>query len=134
MPWAVAWYADRKSLWLPMIDPTISSALNDYNQLDGQIVGLYLTPVTGNRAFIAEIVKGEYKEWAPFIMRQRERQGLPAARPSPRCRSTTSAFSTATATAGRIAKTSIELRRRPRLDCPTPMASKPAAAKPPTDL
>jgi len=35
----------------------------------GRIVGLYLTPVTGNKSFIAEIVKGEYKEWAQFIMR-----------------------------------------------------------------
>ena len=68
MPWAVAWYADRKSLWLPM---TIHDweDLNDYNQLKGRVVGLYLTPVTGNRSFISEIMKGEYKEWAPFITR-----------------------------------------------------------------
>lgn len=68
MPWAVAWYADRQSLWLPM---TVRDwiELNDYNQLKGHIVGLHLTPVTGNREFISEIMKGEYKEWAPFIMR-----------------------------------------------------------------
>jgi 4-amino-4-deoxy-L-arabinose transferase-like glycosyltransferase len=68
MPWAVAWYADRQSLWLPM---TIRDwlDLNDYNQLKGRIVGLHLTPVTGNREFISEVMKGEYKEWAPFIMR-----------------------------------------------------------------
>ncbi len=69
MPWAVAWYADRKSLWLPMsIDDFIS--LNDYNRLGGRVVGLYLTPVTGNTAFLQDIAKGEYKDWAPFIMRQ----------------------------------------------------------------
>jgi hypothetical protein len=69
MPWAVGWYADRKSLWLPM---TIKEfiELNDYNQLDGRIVGLYLTPMTGSRLFFPEIVKGEFKEWAPFITRQ----------------------------------------------------------------
>jgi Dolichyl-phosphate-mannose-protein mannosyltransferase len=68
MPWAVAWYADRKSLWLPMsIQDFIT--LNDYKQLNGDIVGLYLTPVTGNKAFLADIVKGEYSEWAPFILR-----------------------------------------------------------------
>jgi hypothetical protein len=68
MPWAVAWYADRQSLWLPM---TVRDwiELNDYNQLKGHIVGLHLTPITGNREFISEIMKGEYKEWAPFIMR-----------------------------------------------------------------
>ena len=68
MPWAVAWYADRKSLWLPMSVRDFIE-LNDYNQLKGQIVGLYLTPVTGNRPFISDVMKGEYKEWAPFIMR-----------------------------------------------------------------
>jgi hypothetical protein len=68
MPWAVAWYADRESLWLPMTLHEWSD-LNDYNQLKGHIVGIYLTPVTGNRPFISEIMKGEYKEWAPFITR-----------------------------------------------------------------
>jgi hypothetical protein len=68
MPWGVAWYADRESLWLPM---TIRewNDLNDYNQLKGRVVGLYLTPVTGNLPFISGIMKGEYKEWAPFITR-----------------------------------------------------------------
>jgi hypothetical protein len=68
MPWAVAWYADRKSLWLPL---SVRDFLqfNDYKQIKGQIVGIYLTPITGNRPFISEVVKGEYKEWAPFIMR-----------------------------------------------------------------
>ncbi len=69
MPWAVAWYADRKCLWLPMsIDEFIS--LNDYKQLGVPIVGLYLTPISGNKSFISEISKGEFKDWAPFITRQ----------------------------------------------------------------
>jgi len=79
MPWAVAWYADRKSLWLPMSRDDFVT-LNDYNQLGGRMVGLYLTPVSGNRAFLADVVKGEYKEWAPFILRQvnvRELQDFP---------------------------------------------------------
>jgi hypothetical protein len=76
MPWAVAWYADRQSLWLPM---TVRDwlDLNDYNQLQGRIVGLYLTPVTGNKQFISEIMKGEYKEWAPFIMRNVSTKDFP---------------------------------------------------------
>lgn len=69
MPWAVAWYGDRKSLWLPLTIKDFEY-LNDYNILNGRIIGLYLTPVTGNKAFIAEIMKGEYKDWAAFIIRQ----------------------------------------------------------------
>jgi hypothetical protein len=68
MPWAVAWYADRKSLWIPMTVKDFLT-LNDENRLNGRIVGLYLTPYSGNRMFVSEIIKGDYKEWAPFIMR-----------------------------------------------------------------
>jgi len=68
MPWAVAWYADRRSLWLPTAISDFTN-LNDWDMLHGRIVGLYLTPVSGYSPFLSEIVKGEYKEWAPFIMR-----------------------------------------------------------------
>jgi len=68
MPWAVAWYADRESLWLPMTVRDWED-LHDYNELKGRIVGIYLTPITGNLPFITGIMKGEYKEWAPFITR-----------------------------------------------------------------
>ena len=68
MPWAVAWYADRKSLWLPM---TIQSFLDfhDFERLGGKVAGIYLTPITGNSQLIGDIVKGDYKDWAPFILR-----------------------------------------------------------------
>ena len=76
MPWAVAWYADRKSLWLPK---TIQDyiVLNDYKALKGSIVGLYLTPVSGNRGFLNDIMKGEYREWAPFILRNVQARDFP---------------------------------------------------------
>ena len=34
-------------------------------------------PVTGNKSFISEIVKGEYKEWAQFIMRNVSARDFP---------------------------------------------------------
>ena len=68
MPWAVAWYADRKSLWLPS-SVTDFFALDDYHQLGGRIVGLHLTPVSGDQPFISGLINGEYKDWAPFITR-----------------------------------------------------------------
>ena len=76
MPWAVAWYADRRSLWLPTSIRDFLK-LNDEARLKGQIVGLYLTPITGNRPFISEIVKGEYKDWAPFITRTANLKDFP---------------------------------------------------------
>lgn len=76
MPWAVAWYADRKCVWLP---DTIANYmdLSDYNRLNGPIVGLYLTPITGDARFFSDIVKGEYQEWSPFILRNLNTKGFP---------------------------------------------------------
>ena len=67
MPWAVAWYADRKSLWLPY---TISdfSDLAEF-RFHGKVNGLFLTPVTGFRGLLSDVGVGEYKAWAAFIMR-----------------------------------------------------------------
>lgn len=79
MPWAVAWYADRKSLWLPKTVKDFIT-LNDENLLNGRIVGLYLTPYSGNRMLTYEIKKGDYKEWEPFILRN---VGAPALRDFP---------------------------------------------------
>jgi hypothetical protein len=76
MPWAVAWYADRKCVWLP---DTVANFMdfNDYNRLHGSIVGLYLTPISGDSRFYSDIVKGEYKEWSPFILRNLNTKGFP---------------------------------------------------------
>jgi len=68
MPWAVAWYADRRSLWLP---ETIRACtdLSDYKVLGGPVNGVYLTPISGTDNRLRDIVKGEYKDWAPVIQR-----------------------------------------------------------------
>lgn len=67
MPWGVAWYADRKSLWLPL-------ALRDFQELNtftfnDRITGLLFTPVTGFRGLLSDVGAGEFSEWAGFIMR-----------------------------------------------------------------
>lgn len=68
MPWAVGWYADRKSLEIPL---SMSEFLNfyDWTEFNGHLVGLYLTPVTGNKRLVSEILKGDDKDWAPLILR-----------------------------------------------------------------
>jgi hypothetical protein len=67
MPWAVAWYANRKCLLLPETVRQLNE-VSDFGALGSPIVGLYLTPVSGNASFLS-IIKGPYKEWAPVIMR-----------------------------------------------------------------
>ncbi len=68
MPWAVAWYAQRKCVLLPESVRAFNQ-LNDYRVLGEPINGLYLTPVTGNQRLFADIYKGAYREWALMITR-----------------------------------------------------------------
>jgi len=67
MPWAVAWYANRKCLLLPETVHAFDE-ISDYNTLGSPVVGLYLTPISGKQEFTS-LVKGPYKEWGPVIMR-----------------------------------------------------------------
>ena len=67
MPWAVAWYANRKCLLLPETLRAFNE-ISDYGTLGTPIVGLYLTPVSGRQEFLS-LIKGPSKEWGPLIMR-----------------------------------------------------------------
>ncbi|MDQ2867249.1 MAG: glycosyltransferase family 39 protein [Verrucomicrobiota bacterium] len=76
MPWAVAWYADRRSLWLPDTEQRFTE-FNDYDVLGGPINGLYLTPISGSRNQLYDVLKGEYKDWATVILRSVDMQKFP---------------------------------------------------------
>jgi len=84
MPWAVAWYAQRKCLLLP---ETIKqfNRISDYNVLGESVKGLYLTPVTGNRALFADIYQGPFTDWVFLITRPPDVTGfsLPVFTPMP---------------------------------------------------
>jgi hypothetical protein len=67
MPWAVAWYANRKCLLLPETVRQFNQ-ISDFGIVGSPIVGLYLTPISGGQDFLA-LIKGPYKEWGPVIMR-----------------------------------------------------------------
>jgi hypothetical protein len=67
MPWAVAWYADRKALLLPAKVKDFNNYY-DYQSLGGPIVGLYLTPISRDAAFASNILAGEYKDWAALVL------------------------------------------------------------------
>ena len=68
MPWAIAWYARRRSVWLPETARQMTD-LSDYRVLGGPINGLYLTPISGASNTLRDIVKGDYIDWAPLIQR-----------------------------------------------------------------
>ena len=84
MPWAVAWYAHRKSILLPKSVKDFNR-ISDYRVLGESITGLYLTPITGNKRLFADIYKGSYTDWVFMITRPPNVQGfsLPIFTPLP---------------------------------------------------
>jgi 4-amino-4-deoxy-L-arabinose transferase-like glycosyltransferase len=75
MPWAVAWYANRKTLLIPDTPRTLTR-ISDYRVLGSPIVALYLTPLTGNQPLVSQIYKGAYREWAGLMVRPPQTQGF----------------------------------------------------------
>ena len=78
MPWAVAWYAQRKSLLLPQTVRELNR-IHDYNTIKQPLRGIFLTPVSGNQPLFSGIYKGIYREWAPLIVRPPQTKGFPFA-------------------------------------------------------
>ena len=76
MPWAVAWYADRRAVWLPETIRAYTE-MSDYSLLGGKINGMYLTPISGSGNTLRDILRGEYKDWAPVILRSIDLRKFP---------------------------------------------------------
>jgi hypothetical protein len=70
MPWAISWYADRPSLWVPHTVRAFTE-FHDYGIFGAgtPVNGLYLTPISGTQNRLSDILKGEYKDWAAVILR-----------------------------------------------------------------
>lgn len=68
MPWAISWYADRRSLYLPETVKAFTE-FHDYGIFGAPVNGLYLTPISGSQNTLADILKGEYRDWAAVILR-----------------------------------------------------------------
>ena len=76
MPWAVAWYSDRRALWLPETVQTFIE-LSDYRLAGGPINGIYLTPISGSQNTLGDILRGEYRDWSGVILRTMDPQKMP---------------------------------------------------------
>jgi hypothetical protein len=65
MPWALAWYGDRKALWLPYTLEDFYQ-INDYNQ---RVVLMYLSPISLDRRFLSESARksADLRPWWPWL-------------------------------------------------------------------
>jgi hypothetical protein len=69
IPWATAWYSGRLSLLLPESIGQFE-LIHSEGLLRAPLVGLYLTPFSGDRAAYESIINGRYREWARFVLRE----------------------------------------------------------------
>ena len=63
IPWAVAWYGDRPSLWLP-------STMKEYLEINDfvhPINAILLTPESRNAPALYEMDKGQWKDWSTLM-------------------------------------------------------------------
>lgn len=68
MPWAVAWYADRASVWLPK-DQEQYRRLDDYVESVGRkFAGIFISPISVNGKMVTEVSRGPYAAWREVIM------------------------------------------------------------------
>lgn len=72
IPWAMAWYSDRRCVWLPNERDEFFS-LSDFQV---NIVAILLTPESQKGELYTQIEAGAYKDWADVITR-RDFKNLP---------------------------------------------------------
>ena len=76
MPWAVAWYADRESLWIP--DRFVQLlGLSDNEKLPGRMGGVLLTPISRNSPLFSGVLRGEYQEYQQLIFGRADQPFFP---------------------------------------------------------
>jgi hypothetical protein len=68
MPWAVAWYMDRRAVWLPWTPDEFNEIHDFVAPRNTQF--MLLTPYMLDRRFQSDLLKGDYKPWAAITRGQ----------------------------------------------------------------
>jgi hypothetical protein len=82
MPWAVAWYGDRKCLWMTLDAPsdlnmakaTDFFAIHDFQK---PIQGILLTRVTTDAKWFGQMIQGQDYAWGKFMLECLLRTNVP---------------------------------------------------------
>lgn len=77
VPWAVAWYGDRKAVWTTLDAGARDGdffRINDYHK---NINALYLTPVTMDARFLSDFLKTQEGAWSRFVLDSMLRTNVP---------------------------------------------------------
>ncbi len=77
-PWAVAWYADRMSIWLPPTRQEFIDLESNAANLETPVAGILISPSSHGSAPISEVAR-EYKDFTSLIL---EGQVVKATKPA----------------------------------------------------
>ncbi len=69
LPWAVAWYADRPAVWLPMDRKQFDEMRALAERQGVTIAGVLMTPESLRSDRVADVFSGEYREWSRLAFR-----------------------------------------------------------------
>jgi hypothetical protein len=75
VPWAVAWYGQRQSIWLTLNAQQDFLSLHDYQK---PIALVYLTTLTTDRRFASQFLDSEEKSWGNIIGTLEYQKQVPA--------------------------------------------------------
>ncbi len=70
LPWAMAWYGDRRTIWLPLAVESLYEFHDVLTPPGYSLSFVMITPYMLNQRFQADILKGEYKPWSMLIRGQ----------------------------------------------------------------
>ena len=78
MPWATAWYGDRRSVWIPLDYGKSFFAINDYQQA---VSALLLSPLSTDAEFCRQILQSRDYEWSRLAVEVLVRNNVPTGFP-----------------------------------------------------
>lgn len=68
-PWALAWYADCPTVWIPVSRNQFEPMKARIEAQGGNVAGVVMTPVSARVERLPEIFDGSYREWADVVYR-----------------------------------------------------------------
>ena len=83
VPWAMAWYGQRQSVWLTLRckgdvkDPTTHEDFFSINDYQKPINVLYLTPQTMDGRFVTQWIRAGEQSWGNFILDSMVKKKVP---------------------------------------------------------
>jgi hypothetical protein len=83
VPWAMAWYGQRQSVWLTLKcttdakDPSMHESFFSIHDYQKPINALYLTPRTMDARFLTEWIRAGEQSWGYFILESMVKKKVP---------------------------------------------------------